>query len=622
MDTNQNMNPNAGKENIENIMRKNRENGPIVAHVPNPTFAANQLRNATGLDIDPTTLPPTTPAEEKNQKFVPMASVDAVKNLPNDVGPETIHRVQIPGMPVQEPTPTGTGQTEMMSAEEFMQQNDGQVWAEKIDVEKEGYQRAMEKANANNDVANSALMGILDQAISTEEQRDANAKEITSDPEKYKDKMSVPYDDGQEKNTPIFYVEEERNNRDRGFDPVYDASMRSDDINELMPAYSNSSDTNDSDSDEGTGTTNSDKHETGSSDINPDNPPDPENTKAYAKYIQQLEHVQLKDDPTVITTVKDRQVDIVVSNRNKTGKYLNDQAFMNAVSKFKKDNFATVSVPMVNSGFMIDIVGTGIVDLLQLYARPTENTTVMEYELEKMKTVMKNVVGTHPKINPMDLRNMIHFSDYNMMVWAHVCATMDNIETVSSCEECGKPFRISSTPRNMVINMPELEKRMTDIRNAESVEQFSLLTTNKRIVTSNQFEITIGHPSYADYVRTLTQIRDYAKTLNQVDTNRFFDLVADIYYVRNVKMPNNVITSNVYQTYLAINMLTEGDLVCLQEEIQKMRDKILVPKFGIAKVVCPHCGTSLTDVPFESIEDMLFFHSTVSRMLLVDSEET
>ena len=591
--------------------------------VQNPNFnASSHLRETTGLNIDPASLPDTASMKTDPDVVASKITEDEAVVSQNPIETEMprapirmpepdmsipIQRIPIPGMPPPKPIQGTTGQTNIMSPEEA-----GVTWEEKIDVNAEAMKASDRKLQEVVQGNRGALTALLDDAISQEEARSIRAEETVQDPEKMEAIYKNPDDPGDvvSYNGVESYPSRRKIEADSDpFNPVREAAMMSDDVEDLLPSYD---DTEETAGDESTPP---------ATDEEKDAPPDPSNIKAYSKYIRELEHADATPQDSVVTTLKDRKVDVVSSGRNK-GKYLNDQAFMNAVTKFKKDNFATVSVPLVNSGFVIDIVGTGVVDLLQLYTQVNENTVAMDYEIEKMKVVMKNVVGTHPKVNQMDLRNMIHYKDYNMMAWAHVCATLDHIETVTNCTECGKPFRITSSPRALILNMSELEQRMKEVQSAESIEQYSLLTTNQRLVTKSLFEIIIGHPSYADYIRTLTQVRDYAKNLDDIAISRFLSMVDTLHYIRSIQLPSGVITANTYQNYMALNMLEESDLYAITEEIDQMKKSVITPQFGIAKVVCPNCGKTLTDLPYNNLDEMIFFHSTVSRMLLEGSEET
>lgn len=589
-------------ERIEDIMRKNQP-----SRTPSAEFdPMGHLRSTTGLDVDPRTLP-TTKVEDV-PRTMPTTSAPEVQNLQTPSVPPRHNQNIAPGTPIPQPSRgiVSSGPTDQLE--------EGEYWEEKIDVDQLAQEQADKKFQKYVDTKTSNLAGLLDGALESEESRLASAIEITSDDEKMREKMAgLPdaYDDDDEDGSRIvkYDVEYAQRGKEKISDPIKAAEYQSDDVEDLLPAYGMD------DSDE-------DGDQVPRKPVDDDDTPDPNDTVAYSKYVRELEVVDSTSDTSqiVIGTVKDRQVDISSSGRNK-GKFLNDQAFLNSITKFKKDNFPIVSVPLVNSGFVADVVGTGEVDLEQLYTGVNENTPAIDYVMEKMKIVMRNIVATHPKVDPMDLRNMIHYRDYEMLAWAHVCATLNQVEIATNCQECGKPFRISANPRAMVINMDELYAMMERIRTATSIEQNSLMTTDQKIITNNGFEITIGHPSYADYIRSLTQARSYASGLSQLGAMRFFSIVEDAYFIRNIKMPNGIITTNIQQLYMAMSMLTEADMRVVHNSVERLKKQIITPKFGIAKVTCPHCHKTLTNIPYENLEEMVFFHFSVSRMILEGSDE-
>jgi hypothetical protein len=71
----------------------------------------------------------------------------------------------------------------------------------------------------------------------------------------------------------------------------------------------------------------------------------------------------------------------------------------------------------------------------------------------------------------------------------------------------------------------------------------------------------------------------------------------------------------LYQRYIALGVLNESDYDDVVNAIAEMRKKILVPQFGISKVVCPHCGKVNTNITYRDLNDLLFFHITVTRLL-------
>lgn len=339
----------------------------------------------------------------------------------------------------------------------------------------------------------------------------------------------------------------------------------------------------------------------------------------YAEYIRNLETIHYaasEEEPSVVATIKDRpNVTTVSSGRLNKTKNMQDSSFLSAVNKFKKDSFRTVSVPLVNSGFTVDIVGSGAVDLTLLYSVADSNISSADYELEKMKTVMRNVVGTHPKVGKDNLRNMIHYIDYQLMAYAHVAATLKDIETIQTCPECGNDYHIVCKSSDLILNMDELRERMNAIKNTDNINDYSLMMKDQEFTTTDGFMVQLGHPSYADYIQYLTELKSMNESMNQVELTMLSRVVESLPFIRSVTMPNGVHTSSLYQRFIALGLLTEKDLRDLQAEITKMSEAIIMPQFGIKRVTCPCCGKVNTNIAFNNLDDLLFFHIMVTRLL-------
>lgn len=342
----------------------------------------------------------------------------------------------------------------------------------------------------------------------------------------------------------------------------------------------------------------------------------------YAKYIKNLEvsTVEEAEDPILVTVKKKAKVEPVSSGRMSKSKIVQDQAFLNAVNKFKRDNFRVVNVPLVNSGFSVDVVGTGPVDLTLLYRNIGQNTNDMEYELERMRTVLRNVVASHPQVDKNDLRNLIHFSDYNMLVYGHIAATLKDVEHIHTCVDCGKDFHIVANSADLILNRDKLQERIAQIRNCQNVNDIknnSLMITNQQVITSDGFIVNLGHPSYYEYIQYMTEMRDLANNNDMSDTQkrRLGTMAGVISYVRSVIMPNGIHTNSLFQRFIAMTMLDEDDFSTVLAEIKKLADQIVVPRFGIKSVKCPYCGKENTDITYDNLSDLLFFHTTVTRLM-------
>ena len=315
-----------------------------------------------------------------------------------------------------------------------------------------------------------------------------------------------------------------------------------------------------------------------------------------------------------MTTVKDR-VTAIPSGRINQNKTVDDSAFMSAINKFKRDNFRTVSVPLLNSGFSVDMVGTGAVDLNLLYSNTDDNTTRAEYEIEKMKVTIRNVVGTTPKIPKDDLRNMIHFADYNMMAYAHVAATLKNIEMIQTCTDCGEDFRIVCKSSDMIINMDKIKDRANAIRNATDPKQYSLMMMDQEFQADNGCTVILGHPSYAEYIQYSEEVRNMIDGFSSFEQTMFRRVATALPFIRSITLPNGIHTNTIRQKFMALGMLSDDDLTELMKRINEMSDKIITPEFGIKSVKCPRCGKVHNDIRYENLENMLFFHFTITRLM-------
>lgn len=511
---------------------------------------------------------------------------------------------------VNQPRPSGG--MRMLTPEELAQLAGGQQITETpIDVEAELEEKQNEKVRRLTEEPQNRMASMFEEAMKSEEERverldntlgdDESRAQLFKGTEMERKSKTVNYessyepnaDDAEERPTANTQVKREipRSAEEINFDefaPSYD-----DDEEEEEPKAEN-------------------KQNEARPDIN-------DSEEEYAEYIRNLETIHYaasEEEPSVVSTVKDRpNVTPVSSGRLNKTKNMQDSSFLSAVNKFKKDSFRTVSVPLVNSGFTVDIVGSGAVDLTLLYSVADSNISSADYELEKMKTVMRNVVGTHPKVGKDNLRNMIHYIDYQLMAYAHVAATLKDIETIQTCPECGNDYHIVCKSSDLILNMDELRERMNAIKNTDNINDYSLMMKDQEFTTTDGFMVQLGHPSYADYIQYLTELKSMNDSMNQVELTMLSRVVESLPFIRSVTMPNGVHTSSLYQRFIALGLLTEKDLRDLQAEITKMSEAIIMPQFGIKRVTCPCCGKVNTNIAFNNLDDLLFFHIMVTRLL-------
>ena len=503
----------------------------------------------------------------------------------------------------------------VLTPEEIAQFNGPEV---KIDEAEEADRQRNEHADAIVRTKKDELADLIAEATKEEEARYDRHTEALEDEDTRKKLTETAVD----KNAPVRYQAPigdapEMNNDDSAkdpldSDPMYDVETTSrveqksaaDEEDDLTPSYTD------------------DEEEETTPDATPTNPnqrPDGDiNSPEYSEYLKNLEiaKTSIDEKDAIIHVVREKSdISIISSNRNSGNKVLGDQAFMNAVTKYKKDNFRTVSVPLVNSGFFVDVVGTGAVDLSLLYGRVDDNMDKLAYEMEKMRTVFKNITGTTPKINTMNLKNMVHFTDYQMILYAHIAATLKDVESVHTCDECGRDFHIVCDSKDLLINMDKLKEKAQQIEGAAHPEDVSLMAKNKLMTTPSGFKINLGHPSYTEYLRYMTELNTINSQLSEIQMDRIRNMTPMLPFIRAVELPNKVKTNSLYQRFIALTLLSDDEFTEVTKLCTKMAEEILLPEFGIRKVECPHCHKMNTNIRYNDLSDLVFFHSTVTRVM-------
>lgn len=564
---------------MENIRSQLDNNGDKIPEGnqtnPGGMNARDAIRNMTGLDLDPDKLaPPETPDSVATPADV-ISSTDFTQGDPNGVR----KAVDVP-----EPTyvPSGSG---LLSAKDAEELGFNLSESNPIDYEKEAYEREQARLMRQLQERQLQTNDLFDAAIAAEDGRNARAEEILEDPEKRKEVFG-------EDPVIVEKVSPEQAARDRLFSG--NPQISDDD---LMPSYSDDETEEDGEK--------TDEDTSGGND-----------TDVLVEQLRNTdvaEAIPLEVHPVI--RVKDPMVETVLSERAAKSKILGDTAFDNAIARFKKDRFGKTTVPLVNSGFLCDIVGTGVVDLQNLYMNLSKDISSYDYQLEQMRAVIKCVVGTMPKVQPTALRNSIHFADFQMMAYGHVCSTLRTVEATGNCEECGTPFRVSQSPVDLLLNADELMEKKRQIESAMSPDAISLMSHDRRVNTSTGIEITLGHPTFAETVRYIEGYQAYRRQMTEAEAYRFTSMMDSLHMVKKCKLPDGTATNSIYQNYKALLLLTQEDLDVVYDEIDKMRKEIVVPKFGIKKVVCPNCGHVNTDVPYENLVEMVFYHTTIKSLL-------
>ena len=584
-------------QNLENIVSRSIPTGEEESSAVEPTIVeapktdepsmgelVENIRETTGIDLSSEYITPERAEEIKAAR----AAEKAAKAAALEGAPNT-------GLPTEPPTVDGT---RMMSVEEFRQMG-GDTTGERLTEEKAEQDaiRAHTERIKENEKADVEAM--FDPVFASEEDRLKRLEAtfaLPKDDPRRKELFEGFKTDAQvaERSVTVEDVKES----DRilkgvgGFDP-----------DELMPSYT----LDDKEADADTPKVEEKKEPT---------PDDDE--EEYAEFVRNLPTATIEPFPdSPVTRTRMPQVNEVPSDwkKKKNSQMLGDQAFMNAVTRFKKERFGVVRAILPNSGFSVDVVGTGVVDMQDLYMNVSRHTKMYDYQMEQMRVLINNVVGTSPKVDPKILGTKIHYRDADMLAWAHICATLQTVEVVGNCTECGLAFRSTVDPRELLLNLDELAERRDMIDRADSIDDVSLMANYRVITSSDGMEITLGHPSFTNEFGILKNFVTYYNNMDPQTAYRFSSKLDTMYMIRKIILPNGIPANSLLQIFIALGMLSQEDMKLVDDEIEQMQKQIIRPKFGIRNARCPHCGKISGDIPYESMVNLLFMHTQVSEYL-------
>lgn len=346
-----------------------------------------------------------------------------------------------------------------------------------------------------------------------------------------------------------------------------------------------------------------------------DDDEDRSNADAVLNVLGTAPTVEFSNGPKdLVSVVRDRHMKTeIISTGRFESKSLADQAFINSVNKFKAKNFRTVRVPLINSGFFVDMVGTGSNDLVMFYDSSDQNISAAEYAMNRMKTIMKACVGAEPKVNPNELKNLIHNADYRMMSYGYVCATLEEIVFPHTCEKCNHTFKVKTNPAEMLLNADKMEERIQRIRSAKNASDNSLMAKEVKLSFDSGFEVTVGHSSYYDEVVMLNALNHYIQTLKPIEAAPLARLSNNLLYIKKISLPNGLKAANVYQTFKALQLMNLDEYSQVMDAIKTLTDMIITPKIGVSDVECPHCKEVIKSIELDSVEELVFFHSMVTQ---------
>ena len=342
----------------------------------------------------------------------------------------------------------------------------------------------------------------------------------------------------------------------------------------------------------------------------------------FEKKILELQETSiLPKDSSCVKVVK-AKVEVQNETPSSVKEYA-DQAFMNALTKMRRKNYRIIEVPLLNSGFVVEVNGLSAGDLTALYdivsGFERNNISAMDYLNAVMKTVAKAIVKVTPRFDTNKLIHMIHYSDLNLLMYALVAATLDDVKyPIESCEGCGKGYRISVPSSDIILNEDEIKDRVNVILNAKSIQDSSLLEKSRIVTFESGMRIVLGHASVWHQRKLMKDIENYSdNNLSELD---MIDLLnasrVELPWVRGVILPNGIQAKGPFQITKALGFLEDDERRQIMEHIREMEKELIPVEFGVMNVKCPHCGHIVEKITFPNLSYLVFYHTRASRAMI------
>lgn len=354
------------------------------------------------------------------------------------------------------------------------------------------------------------------------------------------------------------------------------------------------------------------------------------NQKVLEKEFLNMPEVQIKPDDSPMVKVVQRRTEINADEKGgKTRvKELGDDAFLNALTKARRKSFRIVEIPLLNSGFTVELNGLGPGDLYSLYSLietyERGSLGLMEYMEAQMKTIAKAIVRIRPYFDPSKLHSMVHYADLNLLMYGIVTATLDDAKyPVDSCPNCGKSFRITVPSTDIILNKDELQDRIDKIKNAESIAETSLLERHCMMRFESGYEVLLGHSSVADQYKLMKSMNSYTNSnkLTEVDKIELVEYGDQLAWIRSIVGPTGLKAKGAYQTVKMLTMMDDDERRQIVENIITMQKDLIPINLGVKNVRCPHCGKVIPEIPTPGLGNLVFFQRLASQGQVTQESE-
>lgn len=321
-----------------------------------------------------------------------------------------------------------------------------------------------------------------------------------------------------------------------------------------------------------------------------------------ANALSDYETVQATNDVSIFRKyIHDQEVLTKVENR-KLSAITDPAEFEKLLNKARKKYRNKVSMPLVNSGILVDFIGAGAFDYTEIYSTDPDDST-LEDTLKRMKVMMNNIINVSPKIAPSDVIKTINYVDYQLASLGFAAATVPDVEFPATCE-CNTSFLIRTKTIDTILNSKELEDRWTTVDALPKEERIF-----RKDITVTLFdgyvEIYLTTPNFK-------RVKDGFTAIARMNDPKVSELATMIVNIDQIIIGDSIVKGEI-NIFKFLNTLTDEEITVIRDALEELYKDIVIPQFGV-KANCPNCNKENV-IKIGSVEEMVFFHLYMSRML-------
>jgi len=347
---------------------------------------------------------------------------------------------------------------------------------------------------------------------------------------------------------------------------------------------------------------------------------DPDGLSPEDRQLLDMPVIDYGIDNPITNTFKIKGKPYEVKSSKKVKTYHSNADFISGFEKIQRKIRSKVKAPLINSGFIVNIKGGGLLELAEVYDIPEEGVTI-DYTRRKHDCMIQSITGVSPRLDGGDIPKLLYWLDYDAMSWAFACATIDKITHIVSCpEQENKTFKIEGSPLDLLVTDDEFMTHYTKLTEITKKNQIESVVDHTNIFEDTQGNtFTLKHPNYIKGSNLLKEIKRAVSDPSLSDTMK--DLISNpvinalLLYIDDLLVMDNIKASTIVQKLYVIKSLSGDDMDALSDIIDKMNEEVYKYKFAFSDIECPICGGKHTyDVP--DVDGLVFRSRLLTNRML------